>query len=61
MDLLQGQKFVAVGAESRYLSFAATNRDNLLFPRKVAIFCGILLQIAISFTLNSQIPGNPAF
>ena len=23
----QGQKFVAVGAESRYLAFTATNRD----------------------------------
>ena len=27
ISLLQGQKFVAVGAESRYLAFTATNRD----------------------------------
>jgi hypothetical protein len=29
----QGQKFVVVGAESRYLAFTATNRNNLRYPR----------------------------
>ena len=33
----QGQKFVAVGAESRFLAFTATNRDIWHMPRQIAI------------------------
>ena len=33
----QGQKFVAVGAESRYLAFTATNRDFRHLPRQIAM------------------------
>ena len=36
-SLKQGQKFVAVGAESRYLAFTATNRDFWHLPRQIAI------------------------
>ena len=34
----QGQKFVAVGAESRFSVFSATNRDIWHSPRQIAIF-----------------------
>ena len=45
----QGQKFVAVGAESRYLAFTATDRDNLLFPRYFAIF--VIFRVRSRFRL----------
>ena len=47
--------------KSRYLTFAETDRDNLLFPAIFRDFCDFPRQIAISFTLNCQIPGIPAF
>jgi hypothetical protein len=64
----QGQKFVAVGAELRYLVFTATNRDIWYLPQQITIisllnrdFCGFPRQIAISFTSYGQIPEILAF
>jgi hypothetical protein len=69
----QGQKFVEVGAESRYLAFAATSRDIWHLPRQIAIISALRdksrflwyfesgRQIATSFTSYSQIPGILAF